>query len=72
MSRSNEKLQKVADEISKFECHNYSYHFTWLIGKEHGQEVRIIPVDFSTGGTEFYDGISEQLKDLDIGVLGMQ
>ncbi|CAI8013413.1 Inactive hydroxysteroid dehydrogenase-like protein 1 [Geodia barretti] len=52
MSRSREKLEKVADEIKKY-----------------GVEVRIIPVDFSSGA-EIYPEIKKQLQDLEIGLLG--
>jgi 17beta-estradiol 17-dehydrogenase / very-long-chain 3-oxoacyl-CoA reductase len=51
MSRSQEKLEKVADEIKKY-----------------GVEVRIIPVDFSSGA-EIYPEIKKQLQDLEIGLL---
>ncbi len=34
-------------------------------------EMLVISVDFSMGGSEIYEGIAEQLQGLDIGVLGM-
>ena len=37
--------------------------------EKFGRETRVIPVDFS-GGLEIYTMISDQLSDLDIGVLG--
>ena len=39
------------------------------IGDKYGREVRIIPVDFSDGQV-VYPKIAEELKDLDIGILG--
>ena len=35
----------------------------------YGREVMVIPVDF-TRGQEVYPQIAEELKELDIGVLG--
>ena len=52
----------------------YSYFvfmFYVLAGAKYSErEVCVIPVDFSKGG-EIYPDIAEELKDLDIGVLGM-
>ena len=71
MSRSQEKLQSVADEIRKerrfyHTCSSNPFFFT---GDKYQREVRIISVDFSLG-QEIYPKIAEELKDLDIGVLG--
>ena len=38
-------------------------------GEKYSREVRIITADFSKG-LEIYPNLGEQLKDLDIGVLG--
>ena len=38
--------------------------------QRYSREVRIIPVDFSEG-LEIYPKLANDLKDLDIGVLGM-
>ena len=38
-------------------------------GEKYGREVRVIAVDFSEG-QEIYPQLEEQLRDLDIGVLG--
>ena len=77
MSRSEEKLQKVADEISE----QYTFNFPIVLppslppsllpspGEKYGREVRMIAVDFSEG-QEIYPQIEEQLRDLDIGILG--
>ena len=47
------------------------YIFYVLAGAKYCErEVCVIPVDFSKGG-EIYPDIAEELKDLDIGVLGM-
>ena len=54
MSRSEEKLQKVANEIKE----------------KHGRKTLVIPVDFSAGQA-IYPAIAEQLRNLDIGVLGV-
>ena len=40
------------------------------IENEYGRDTLIIPTDFATGGVQFYEGIAEQLRDLDIAVLG--
>ena len=77
MSRSQDKLQKVADEISELigsisplPSHSPSTHVCPSPTEEkYGREVRIIPVDFSDG-FEIYPQIAEKLQDLDIGVLG--
>ena len=37
--------------------------------EKYGREVRVIPVDF-TDGQDIYPQIEEELKDLDIGILG--
>ena len=52
MSRSQEKLEKVAEEIRE----------------GYGRETLIIPVDFSEG-LAIYPRLSDQLKNLKIGVL---
>ena len=54
MSRSEEKLQKVANEIKE----------------KHGRKTLVVPVDFSAGQA-IYPAIAEQLRNLDIGVLGV-
>ena len=36
----------------------------------YGRDCLVIPVDFSDG-LEIYDAISEKIKDLSIGVLGV-
>ena len=46
------------------------YNVPIITEKKYGRHSLVIPVDFS-GGLEIYDAISEQLKDLSIGVLGM-
>ena len=90
MSRSEEKLQKVATEISKspHTCcyrstalvltfpsplpplHSFSLHtLTCPSEEKYGREVRVIAVDFSAG-QDIYPQIAEELKDLDIGILG--
>ena len=83
ISRSQDKLQKVADEISELAASlclspplpppiSYSPlpSVTAHIPEEkYGCEVRVIPVDFSEGH-EIYPRIAEELQDLDIGVLG--
>ena len=47
------------------------YMFYVFAGAKYSErEVRVTPVDFSKGG-EIYPDIAEELKDLDIGVLGM-
>ena len=38
-------------------------------GEKYSREVRIITADFSKG-LEIYPNLGEQLKDLDIGILG--
>ncbi|XP_064399134.1 very-long-chain 3-oxoacyl-CoA reductase-like [Halichondria panicea] len=53
MSRSQEKLDKVATEIK---------------AKYAGREVRVVPVDFSQGA-EIFPQIAESVQDLDIGIL---
>ena len=78
MSRSQDKLQLVANEISEligsgftlslFSTSSPSTH-VFSPEEKYGREVRIIPVDFS-GGSEIYPQIAENLQDLDIGVLG--
>ena len=80
MSRSREKLDKVAEEISRsslctlvYKCvyRYFVFMFYVLAGAKYSErEVCVIPVDFSKGG-EIYPDIAEELKDLDIGVLGM-
>ena len=71
MSRSKEKLQKVASEISEG-------GYIWLlslssevvyIGEQFKKEVIMIPVDFSSGHS-IYSEISVQLQGLDVGILG--
>ncbi len=49
---------------------NVKFFPNTLLENEYGRDTLVIPVDFSTGGVNFYEGIAEQLKDLDIGVLG--
>jgi 17beta-estradiol 17-dehydrogenase / very-long-chain 3-oxoacyl-CoA reductase len=53
ISRSEEKLQATAE----------------VIASSSGVQTKIIAVDFSEGSQQIYDDISDQLKDLDIGVL---
>ncbi|XP_064399136.1 very-long-chain 3-oxoacyl-CoA reductase-B-like [Halichondria panicea] len=53
MSRSQEKLDKVATEIK---------------ARYAGREVRVVPVDFSQGA-EIFPQIAENVQDLDIGIL---
>ena len=54
MSRSRDKLEKVAEEVKE----------------KYGRKTRVIPVDFSTSGLDIYDNIAKELSDLDVGVLG--
>ena len=68
MSRSQEKLEKVANEISKSENGTHTHTHTHTEEK-YGREVRVLPTDFSRG-EEIYPEIAEKLKDLDIGILG--
>ncbi len=82
MSRSQEKLDKVATEISKkltvlaphmhtsptpLYTHTHTTHSTEA--RYAGREVRVVPVDFSQGA-EIFPQIAESVQDLDIGILG--
>ena len=85
MSRSQEKLNKVAKEISESKnntlppnthtcalCPPHTRtHITHLTHTEekYGRETRVLSTDFSKG-EEVYPEIAEKLKDLDIGILG--
>ena len=40
------------------------------IENKYGRDILIIAADFSTDGVQFYEGIAEQLRDLDVAVLG--
>ena len=77
MSRSEEKLQKVADEISETRyclkhTHTHSHHLSHTLTEaQYDVEVMVIAVDFSSG-QEIYPQIAQQLKNLDIGVLSMR
>ena len=85
MSRSQEKLQKVADEISETRyclkhTHPPSLSHTHpltpslshtLTEAQYDVEVMVIAVDFSSG-QKVYPQIAQQLKNLDIGVLSMR
>ena len=53
MSRSEEKLLKVAGDIKS---------------RYPGRETLVVPVDF-TGGLSVYTHIAEKLEGLDIGIL---
>ena len=70
MSRSEEKLQKVAIEISEL-----IMHIPWLscdsmvLGERYGREVRVLSVDFSQG-QQVYDDIQAEISDLDVAILG--
>lgn len=72
ISRSKEKLQKVSDEISK---NLIKFVFSelllacMLVERTFNREVRIISVDFSQGQV-VYPNIAEQIKDIDVGILG--
>ena len=83
MSRSQEKLKKVEDEISEYifpslpplpsfthiiRTHTHTFIHLMVAEEKYKREVVVIPVDFSDG-LEIYPNIAEQLKDLDIGVL---
>lgn len=71
MSRSREKLQKAADEISKI-LENLATMFCWSRvppEETYNKEVLVIPVDFSSD-KDIYDDLSNQLQGLDIAVLG--
>jgi hypothetical protein len=82
-SRSQEKLKKVEDEISEYSntplsphiththTHTLHSHTHTLTEEKYDHEVVVIPVDFSDG-LEIYPNITEQLNDLDIGILGVQ
>ena len=52
------------------QVHNYTYyaHLPMLSGEKYSRDVRVIPVDFSSG-MEIYPRLAEELKDLDVGVL---
>ena len=77
MSRSKEKLQKVADEISnvilnpsgaiKSISHTHTHTLT---EQKYSREVRTIAVDFSDG-EKIYPRLTKELQDLDVGVLGL-
>ena len=49
--------------------HTHSHLHLVLAEEKYSREAVVIPVDFSDG-LEIYPNIAEQLKDLDIGVLG--
>ena len=81
MSRSQEKLQMVADEISMkiyygdekepLWCVKITYSFYMLCSENlYNRKVLIVPVDF-TDGQPVYENIAKQLADLDIGILGI-
>ncbi len=73
MSRSQEKLDKVATEISEklnrslSLPHTHTTHSTEA--RYAGREVRVVPVDFSQGA-EIFPQIAESVQDLDVGILG--
>ena len=71
MSRSEEKLNKVAAEISKttYICVIQFSLCNYPNAGELGRESRVIPIDFSDG-LEIYKELPKELSDLDIGVLG--
>lgn len=80
MSRSREKLQSVADEIRKTvdmldmdmvtsTCVYNGYACLCFSENKYNREVRIVVVDF-TDGQEVYPRMAEELKDMDIGILG--
>ena len=73
MSRSEEKLQIVANKISELKIHMHmqtlTHTHTHVRNEEkYNREVRTISVDFSDG-MRIYPNLAEQLQDLDIGVL---
>lgn len=75
ISRSLEKLKRVADEIGKVILAKVYISLVLtrflcgiLTGSEFGVEVRVIDVDF-TGGVEIYDKIRKQTEGLNVGVL---
>lgn len=74
ISRSLEKLGKVAQEIGKkikqfFPCQLFANNFLlFWSGDEFSVKTKVIDVDF-THGREIYEKIDKQLQGLDIGVL---
>ena len=48
----------------------FCFIFCVFLENKYGRDTLIIAADFSAGGVQFYEGIAEQLRDLDIAVLG--
>ena len=70
MSRSEEKLRSVENEISnKLLDVCVCSDSLCIAGSQYNRDVRVIPVDF-TQGQSVYSDIQAEISDLDIGILG--
>jgi 17beta-estradiol 17-dehydrogenase / very-long-chain 3-oxoacyl-CoA reductase len=74
IARNQDKMRKVATEIGSknSESIHFGYADDFLSAEEEfGIETKIIVADFSKGRTVF-DHIEQELKNVDVGILGMQ